>query len=653
MQMKLRNSSWSIGAGALSLGAMLGTPLAAGAGTVVNFHNAANAATGAPNFLPIIYSGQGAFSDPGNNVWNPWGPGFNPGANGANTTSTGAASPITLTLSPNLGNNGGLFQDGPDGNGGNTHQGTPFFLLGHCSLVNDANPGAGVAGAPQGTFALNNVPSATYDLYLYSSNYDGDRGAVFTVSNGAADSGITGTVNAGQAANNSFTLGTNYVVWHNVTPVSGTISGTWIPNPASTLTGEGNFNGLQLVTPTVVVIEPEWGVNSSGDWSIASNWIGGVPNGTGAVARLLNKSTLPHTTFTDAAITLGTLRMENTATYVVGGLGSLTIQVATGSGSINASGGSHKINVPLIVASNTTINSDTGATLRISDPVTVNANRTVLQSGTGNVLYESTVNVLSGGGIQFRSSSHMNSLTLAASSTATLLLGGSAVPQKIDSVSLNSTATFDLADNDLVTGTSRTTIENLVRNARNSGAWNLPGITSSTARDNAQGNTGLGVVTGAEYNSVGGTGTFGGRPYVAGDTLVKYTWNGDANISGTVNFDDYVRIDVGFNTNLTGWINGDFNYSGAVNFDDYVLIDVAFNTQSGTLGRAVDYLSGDDRGNVGLNDPAVKKVVEHFDQFGVPYAAAFLAAVPEPAGLGILGCAIGSSLLARRRRAVS
>jgi hypothetical protein len=52
-----------------------------------------------------------------------------------------------------------------------------------------------------------------------------------------------------------------------------------------------------------------------------------------------------------------------------------------------------------------------------------------------------------------------------------------------------------------------------------------------------------------------------------------------------VNFDDYVRIDTGFNTGLTGWLNGDFNYSGSVNFDDYVLIDIAFNSQNSVLRR--------------------------------------------------------------------
>src|SRR5262249_36828637 len=161
-------------------------------------------------------------------------------------------------------------------------------------------------------------PNATYDVYLYGSNYDGDRGAVFALNSGTADSGITGTVNAGQPANNAFTLGTNYVLFHNVTPNgSGQIIGTWTPNAASTLQGEGNFNAIQLVAPTIIVIEPEWGVNSSGDWNVASNWIGGVPNGVAAVAKLLTHSSSSHTVFTDSPITLGTLRMENAATYVI------------------------------------------------------------------------------------------------------------------------------------------------------------------------------------------------------------------------------------------------------------------------------------------------------------------------------------------------
>jgi autotransporter-associated beta strand protein len=212
-------------------------------------------------------------------------------------------------------------------------------------------------------------------------------------------------------------------------------------------------------------------------------------------------------------------------------------------------------------------------------------------------------------------------------------------------------ASLDMTDNDLIVSstTPTSTIVGYLTTGRNGGTWDGSGIASSTAQNNPQHNTGLGVLTGAEYDTFGGGGIFNGTSYVPTDTLIKYTWNGDANFSGTVNFDDYVRVDVGFNTGLTGWSNGDFNYSGAVNFDDYVLIDVAFNTQSGTLGRAIDYLSGDDRGSEGLDSPAMRKVVEHFDQFGLPYAQAFLAAVPEPALRGIVGL-VGACLACRRRR---
>ena len=54
---------------------------------------------------------------------------------------------------------------------------------------------------------------------------------------------------------------------------------------------------------------------------------------------------------------------------------------------------------------------------------------------------------------------------------------------------------------------------------------------------------------------------------------------GDADHNGVVNFDDFARIDNGFNNHLTGFSNGDFNYDGVINFDDYSIIDFAFNSQ--------------------------------------------------------------------------
>jgi hypothetical protein len=63
----------------------------------------------------------------------------------------------------------------------------------------------------------------------------------------------------------------------------------------------------------------------------------------------------------------------------------------------------------------------------------------------------------------------------------------------------------------------------------------------------------------------------------------------------------------------------------------------------------VDYLSGDHRSQDGTDDPSVQKVVEHFAQFGVPYAKQFLAAVPEPAAAVTL-ILLGSAAIVRRRR---
>jgi hypothetical protein len=86
----------------------------------------------------------------------------------------------------------------------------------------------------------------------------------------------------------------------------------------------------------------------------------------------------------------------------------------------------------------------------------------------------------------------------------------------------------------------------------------------------------------SDYLELGYT-SFNGDPIDATAVLVKYTYYGDADFSGTIDFDDYVRIDGGFNGGLAGWLNGDADGSGFVDFDDYVLIDLAFNAQGDVL----------------------------------------------------------------------
>jgi hypothetical protein len=165
----------------------------------------------------------------------------------------------------------------------------------------------------------------------------------------------------------------------------------------------------------------------------------------------------------------------------------------------------------------------------------------------------------------------------------------------IEQLTIDSGGTLDVYDNDLIidySGASQlAAIESLIRSARNGGAWNGPGLISSSAKSNPNHNTTLGAMEATDFKSIyGASATFNGEPLDSTAVLVKYTYYGDTDFNGKVNFDDYVRTDNGFNNHRSGWSNGDFDGNGQVNFDDYVLIDLAFNTQGAVLrhgsGRA-------------------------------------------------------------------
>jgi hypothetical protein len=289
---------------ALAGGALFATAPAAPAQTV-NFH-AANHGYAYYGGYNILMYGPGAASDPGNNVWNGFGkyagPGstafYGPGnpdsghgsvpnglpgnpyawhngttasgtnlfsptnsgaANVGNANSNGTLSPVTLSLNYGFDN----------GATAGTSQGTPSQVFSDAAVVNGANP--------TGTFTLSNVPAGTYNLFLYGANYDGNRGAAFTVSSGSPVGGFTSAINPGGGPLNSYILGGDYVEFTGVTPDgSGSITGTWgaVTNPFSGLSGEGDFNGLQL--QAAAVPEPS---------SLAFCLIGGV----GGLVRIVRR----------------------------------------------------------------------------------------------------------------------------------------------------------------------------------------------------------------------------------------------------------------------------------------------------------------------------------------------------------------------------
>jgi len=281
-------------------------------------------------------------------------------------------------------------------------------------------------------------------------------------------------------------------------------------------------------------------------------------------------------------------------------------------------------------------------TLRITN---ANSSLTALsKSGAGRLTYGpnarlTSLSVFDNGALHIEA----NGTSAGTSRVGTLTINGGTL----------ATAALDLDNNDLIVTTgSATLLATQIAYARHGGAWDRPGLTSIAAANDPTHATTLGLLRGSEFLALNGAAaTFDGFNVAPTDTLIKYTYYGDTDLNGVVNFDDYVRTDNGFNNHLSGWLNGDFDLNGQVNFDDYVLIDLAFNSQSGTLRRALSFLDGSEFSPRGMDDPALRRVRQHLHRFGVDYARHFLAAVPEPAGAGLLAIAGAAGATRRRRRA--
>ncbi len=140
-------------------------------------------------------------------------------------------------------------------------------------------------------------------------------------------------------------------------------------------------------------------------------------------------------------------------------------------------------------------------------------------------------------------------------------------------------------------GTAYTDLTGAIAEGRNQGAWDgIGGIITSQSDATGGGLTSIGIARAADALGIAdaATGTFAGQTVTGTDTLIAYTFGGDANLDGTINGDDYFQIDSGFPQGLSGWFNGDFNYDGVVNGDDYFIIDSSFPQQGAPFGGVAD-----------------------------------------------------------------
>ncbi|MGH7178988.1 MAG: hypothetical protein ACREJC_16545, partial [Tepidisphaeraceae bacterium] len=205
-----------------------------------------------------------------------------------------------------------------------------------------------------------------------------------------------------------------------------------------------------------------------------------------------------------------------------------------------------------------------------------------------SVFSEESLSVTGSGRLTLGASGKFMSVGISSGGLLNVTAGGDKTV-RTTLLSIAGTGKLDLFDNDLLvdyTGaTPLATIQSLINSARNFGAWDGSGITSSSALNNPDGITTLGAMEASDYQSVHGpSATFDGHTLDSTVVLVKYTYFGDADFNGVVNLDDYSLVDGGYLMNLTGWLNGDFDgLGGKPDLDDYSLIDAAFLTQGSPL----------------------------------------------------------------------
>jgi hypothetical protein len=247
-------------------------------------------------------------------------------------------------------------------------------------------------------------------------------------------------------------------------------------------------------------------------------------------------------------VTVGTAGLNAT------GLSQFNVDTGGGSNLFSAQGGNVKLNNPNPGAGNLTVNASGSAV------VTLAAGQRLAGM---NLSGSARVNVPAG--------------------NSYLHLGG---------LSIAPTASLDLFDNDLIIQSTSggkagllNNINGYLKTGRNRGAWSGAGIRSTAAGAVSARNVGLAAIVNDRGNGTVVRSELNGQAVDANTILIKYTYDGDSDLNGMINADDYARIDSGYATRLTskGYYNGDFDYSGLIDADDYFLIDRAMGTQGAVL----------------------------------------------------------------------
>jgi autotransporter-associated beta strand protein len=200
--------------------------------------------------------------------------------------------------------------------------------------------------------------------------------------------------------------------------------------------------------------QPQWlsdtPINVNGtviplSWSQPLNWLGGVPNSTGAVANFWRTNTASRTITLDGSKTVGTLTFTSPQNYTIspGTSGGLLFNQSGGPATLTSNQGNHVLSVPVQLASDLSAAINAG-TFTINGAVSGNAD--ITKSGAGTLALTGA-NSYTGNTVVEDGSLRIDQPTLA--NTADLYLSTGAF------INLNFTSGPDVVDSLFIDGVSQ------------------------------------------------------------------------------------------------------------------------------------------------------------------------------------------------------
>jgi len=134
-----------------------------------------------------------------------------------------------------------------------------------------------------------------------------------------------------------------------------------------------------------------WTIDASGSWFNENNWNPvSAPAFVDQTVTIGSVVTAPRTIYLDQVATMGTLTLDTSSKVVLGGVGSMLLDVSTGSAAVNVQQGTHEILTPVTLADNATVTAAAGTRLDVSGVVNLSG-RTLTVAGSGQVNLNNSV----------------------------------------------------------------------------------------------------------------------------------------------------------------------------------------------------------------------------------------------------------------------